>query len=218
MVNIARVVERAISEKPFLLEALAKGVINNAALAEQLLPIVEKELKKKVKFSAANMAVRRFREKLGNSFVSTIKFDAASDISLRSSLVEMTIDKTYDAGAIIKRIYDAIDFRHDYLAITQGSEELTIITNARHENKIRKLLGVHHIKKTVANLASVSVRIPESSVDAMGLFYLTSRTLNWENINIVEIVSTLTELVFIVKQNDASRAFDALAKLIDANK
>ena len=43
MVTIAKIVEKQIEEKPFLQEALSRGIINNAALAEQLIPIVEKK-------------------------------------------------------------------------------------------------------------------------------------------------------------------------------
>ncbi len=49
MVTIARIVEKHIEERPFVQEALSRGIINNAALAEELIPIVEKELKKKMK-------------------------------------------------------------------------------------------------------------------------------------------------------------------------
>ena len=50
MVTVAHLVEKMIEQKPFLQESLNQGIINNAALAERLLPQIEKELKKKVKF------------------------------------------------------------------------------------------------------------------------------------------------------------------------
>ena len=68
MVNVSHLVEKIIEQKPFLQEALSKGIVNNAALAEELRPQIEKELKKEVKFSAVNMAVRRLSEKLNKSF------------------------------------------------------------------------------------------------------------------------------------------------------
>jgi len=48
MVTVAHLVEKIIAQKPFLQEALSKGIVNNAALAEELLPEIEKELKKRV--------------------------------------------------------------------------------------------------------------------------------------------------------------------------
>ena len=75
MVTIAHLIEKVIEEKPFLQEALSRGIINNAALAEELKPLIEKEMKKKVKFSAVNMAIRRLSEKLKGTFIQKAKFD-----------------------------------------------------------------------------------------------------------------------------------------------
>ena len=46
MVTIAKVVEKYIDEHPFIQESLSRGIINHAALANELIPIVNKELKK----------------------------------------------------------------------------------------------------------------------------------------------------------------------------
>ena len=39
-----------LEDKPFIQEALARGIVNHAALAESLIPGIERELKKEVKF------------------------------------------------------------------------------------------------------------------------------------------------------------------------
>ena len=36
--TVARTVERIVKQRPFLEEALRQGIVNNAALAEQLIP------------------------------------------------------------------------------------------------------------------------------------------------------------------------------------
>ena len=54
MVTVAHLVEKIIAQKPFLQEALSKGIVNNAALAEELLPEIEKELKKQALINKAD--------------------------------------------------------------------------------------------------------------------------------------------------------------------
>ena len=44
MVSITHHVERMIRQKPFLQEALSRGIVNNAALAEELIPGIEKSI------------------------------------------------------------------------------------------------------------------------------------------------------------------------------
>jgi len=218
MPAIAHIVEKIIEEKPFLQEALSKGVINNAALAEQLTPIIEKELKKKVKFSAVNMAIRRLAEKLQKTFVTKVKFDEDTDITIKSDLVEITLYKNSNVLSKLNKVYSLVDIRKgNFLTITQGMYEVMIITNKKYLRRMEKLFSESDKKKVIRRLSSLMVSIPEKSVETLGLFYLVTRALNWENINIVDIVSTYTEMTFIVDEDDTSRSFNVLKSLISSN-
>ncbi|MBI4453356.1 hypothetical protein HY636_01815 [Candidatus Woesearchaeota archaeon] len=214
MVTIARTVEKIVERKPFLQEALVRGVINVAALAEEILPEVETEMKEKVKFGAVMMAIRRLSEKLNKSFIKTAKFDISSDISVKSDLYEITLRKLPSIQAKISKLYDKINSENDFLTVTQGINEITLITNRRNKTKIRLLFDSKEIKSEVEDIASVTINIPVEAIQTIGLFYIATRALNWENINIIEIVSTFTELTFIIKEEDAPRAFATLKQLI----
>lgn len=218
MVTIAHIVEKLILEKPFLQEALSRGIVNNAALAEELIPSIEKELKKKVKFSAVNMAIRRLSEKLKQSFVEKTKFDRTSDITIKSDLIEITVFKMVDVQKYVKKLYDVVDFKQgDFLTITQGLHEVMIITNQKHEKDIIKILPKKIIKKIIKRLSSITINIPIESPETIGLFFIATRALSWENIPIVDIVSTLTEMTFIIKEDDTARAFGVLKELIKSH-
>jgi aspartokinase len=218
MVNIAHIVEKIISEKPFLQEALARGIVNHSALAEELIPEIEKDLKKKVKFSAVNMAIRRLSEKLDKSFIVNAKFDENTDISIRSDLVEIPVFKMEDVQDHIKELYGIVNFRKgDFLTVTQGLHEMMIITNKRHEKKVIEIFPKKCIKQIINDLSSITINIPDESLEEVGLFYLITRALTWENINIIDIVSTLNEMTFIIREEDTSRAYDCLKNLISNN-
>ena len=120
MVTVSHLVEKVIEQKPFIQEALSNGIINNAALADQMLPEIEKELKKKVKFSAVNMAIRRLSEKLEQSFISKAKFNNNSDLTLKSNLIEITVYKMEYSQEYIGKLYSLVDIKGgDFLTITQ---------------------------------------------------------------------------------------------------
>ncbi len=70
----------------------------------------------------------------------------------------------------------------------------------------------NHLTKLI--LSSLSIKIPIEAIETVGLLYILTKAINWENINIVEIVSTLTEMTFILKEDDVSRAFNTVKKLI----
>ncbi|MBT5021413.1 hypothetical protein HOK51_09680 [Candidatus Woesearchaeota archaeon] len=218
MVTIANLVEKIIEQKPFMQEALSKGLVNNAALAEQMIPEIEKELKKKVKFSAVNMAIRRLSEKLEKTFIAQVKFDKFSHITVRSDIIEITVYKTENLQKKLQSIYDLIDYKKgDFLAITQGVNEVMLIMDSKYKEQLLKLFSKKEIKKIIEDLSSVTINIPQESIETVGLFYIITRALNWENINIVEIISTLTEMTFIIKEEDTPKAFSTLKNLIKTN-
>ena len=218
MPTVAHIVERIVQRRPFLQEALSRGIVNNAALAEELMPEISKELRIKVKFSAVNMAIRRLADKLDQTFVAKATFGPHSDIIIRSDLMEITVYKTDETQKLVQRLYDVVDFRSgDFLTITQGLNEVMVITNKKHERKMSEILPKKIIKKSIKNLASLTVNIPIEAIETMGLFYIVTRALSWEDINIVDIVSSLTEMTVIIKEDDATRAFDAMKRLITEN-
>lgn len=218
MPTIAHITRKLIEKRPFLEEALADGIINNAALAEKMIPEIEKELKKDVKFSAVNLAIRRLAEGMDTKPIINLKFNKDTDITIKSNIIEIVLYKNEKITDVIKKIYNIVDLKKgDFLTITQGINEVMIITNSKNEKKITSLLPKKIIKKKIKKLSTLTINIPESAVNEMGLFYTLSRHLNWENINIVDIVSTYTEMIFIVEEDDASKAFDVLKKLIKRN-
>ncbi len=213
MVTIANLVEKEVREKPFVQEALGRGIINHAALAEEIRPLIEKELNKKVKFSAVNAAIRRLSEKLSKKPMEQATFDERSEIIVRSDMVEITIERNNESDDIIKKIQSKINRnKGDFLTITQGINEIMIITNSRHEKKIIEIVPSY--KKIIREVSVISMIIPEESFETIGLFYKITRALNWENINIVDIISTWTEMSFILKEDDIPKAFKVLKKII----
>lgn len=215
MVTIAHLVEKKITQTPFIQEALHKGIINHAALAELLLPEIEKELKEPVKFTSINMSIRRFAEKIEKKELNNITFNQDSNVTIRSNLIEITIHKSRDIEPKIQSIYNLISYKNgDFLTITQGLHEIMIIIDTKFKSQILEIFEESEIKMILEELSSVTINIPLEAIETVGMFYIITKTLNWENINIIEIVSTLTEMTFIIKDTDVANAFNCLNKLI----
>jgi len=212
MVTIAHIAGNIIERKPFIEEALSRGLINYGALAEEIQPEIEKELKKKIKLSAIVMALRRYQAK-GRTF-RKVKFDQGSDITTRSDLIEITFGRTSD----IEKLYNLVDTtKGDTLSIVVGINEITVITNRKYEKEMVKAIGKKNIRSVYKNLSSLTVHLPENATEMLGLFYLLTKTLTWENISIVEMVSTWTEATYILNTEDIPVAIRAIHKVIEGN-
>jgi len=217
MVTVSHLVENIVEQKPFLEEALARGIINYAALAETLTPQIEKELKKKVKYSAVMMALRRLAEKLEKETIKSLQIRfKETDLTIKSDLFEITVLKSATVINNLRKLYDLVDFsKGDFLTVTSGVYEVTIISNKKHKSRIQTTFESEKVSKIIEHLSSITLKIPLEAVQTVGFFYVVTKALNWENINIVEIVSTLTELTFIIKEDDVAKAFTSLKRLVE---
>ncbi len=215
MVTIAHLTKKIIEQRPFFQEALAKGIINYGSLADLILPEIKKELKKEVKHSAVMMALRREAERLEKTVITTIKFSKDTEITIKSNLIEITVQKTPGLLKRLEKLYKYIEFeKGDMLSVTQGSIEVTIVTNSKYKDKLYNVFDKENIVSEIENIASLSINIPENAVDEYGLFYIVARALTWENIPIIELVSTFREMILILNEDDVTQAFKVMQNLI----
>lgn len=218
MVTIARITEKYIEQRPFLQEALSRGIINYGALADSIMPYVKKEFGKPVKHAAVMMALRRLTDKLEKKFVSEENFQKhLLDLSVKSNLFDLTVVKTPETLASIKELYKIADFnRGDVLSITQSYHEITIISNQYLLEKIEAIFAKKGkvIKKKIKHVSSLTVTITPKATEIPGFYYTILRALAWHNINVVEVVSTFTELMFLLSEDDVTRAYNVLRGLL----
>lgn len=219
MATIAHIVKDIIGKKPFIEEALSRGLINYGALAEVIKEEVETELKKEVKEAAIVMALRRYAEKIEGKEAKRAKFGEESDIMMRSGLIEVTVVKSPDSGELIRKLYDFVDVKKgDFISIVQGINEISVITNKKHEKNFLENLKKSEIKAVSKNLSSLTIKLPKGSTEMIGIFYMITKELSWENISIIEVISTWGEMTCIVRTEDAPHAFKVLDRLIKENR
>lgn len=220
MVTVSHVVTRVLEDMPFLEEALIRDIINYAYLAEMIKPQVEQEMRKQVKRAAIVMAIRRFRETLKSGSVEALRVDfKESDITVRSGIFEITVVKDRNTIEHMQRLYDMVDVQKgDLLTITQGLYEITILSNSKYKPEVQKLFAKDQTLRVIDGLSSLMVKVSIEAADAVGLLYMLVKALSWNNINIVEVVSTLTEEIFIIKEDDTAAAFNAIKGLVKESR
>ena len=215
MVTISHIVENIIKRRPLLQEAILNNIVSYAALAEQLSPEIEKELNKKINHSAVVMAVRRNSEKIINSFKKK-KFDYNAEIIMKSNLFDVSVAKSSNLLKNLKDIYNIVNYeKGDTLNIIHGNYEISIIISSRYKDKLMNILKNEKIINKEENLCSLTLNFSEDYFDTPGVISEITRRLAWENINLIEIVSTYTELTFIISKKEVNLAYNSLQNLID---
>ncbi len=221
MASIAQVTRELVSRQPFLEDALARGIINYNALAEELRPKIEERVGRKVQPASISMSLRRLSQTVKKNQFERIEKHlqefVGSDTTIKYDLFELTIrfNSNEDPSEVIGRLYESGRYSsNDFLSLTKGTSELSIIANLKHRDFIKKLVNPKSIKSEVLGLAALSVFIPEDSLQIPGLFYYFTKALTTEGINIIELISTFSEIQFIVDEPDVLETSKIIRSLI----
>jgi aspartokinase len=214
MVTISHLVEKMINERPMLYQAMEQDIVSYGNLAAQLEVEIAKELGKEVKRTAIVMALRRYAENIQRKSVMP-KFDFRSEINMKTNLCDIAVRKGPKLFFKLERIYKLVDLgKGDTLNIIHGNYEVSIVTNKKHLEKIKAELKGEKIIKVEEDLVALSLNFSEKFLYTPGVIATVVRKLTWEDINIYELISTFTELTFIISSKDAAKGYNALQKLV----
>lgn len=214
MVTISHIVQKLVDKRIFIQESMSKNIISYTSLAKQLQPEIEQELKKPIKRHAIEMALRRYAEQIQQKHKS-ISFDYSSDIIMKTQICDISVQRTPSFLKKIKNLYDFVELeKGDLLNIIQGSSEVSIVTNERYKKKFLDILKNETIVNVEEQLVSLTMTFSKDFLYTPGVIFNIIRNIAWENINIFEIISTNTELTFIIPKSNAVEGYKALEKLI----
>jgi hypothetical protein len=217
MVTASHLIEKEIKNKPLLQEAIMQGIISYQALAEKLHPKIINELGKDVTLSAIIMALRRYSEKLETNFnINNFNFD--SEVIMKNKLADFCFLKSNTIFLKLNNLYKAIDYKGgDTFNVIDGNYEITIIANSKYKKIIEKNLKDEKMIFFEDNLSSITLKFSKDFITTRGIIYEITRKFSWNNINVLEIVSTMTELTLIVQKKDSIKAYESIIELSEKN-
>ena len=213
MLSIPNAVEEVIKKKPFLEGALVEGLINLSALSRQLKPEVEKRVGKPVNDSAIIMAVNRLVPRL--ELVSSIRFrkviEKIGDIIVRSDLADYTFVNSptlYDRQAVL--LEKVRSMKDIFCTFSQGIQETALVVSGSVTELVEEIFADEHCLHKASHLSSITVKLPEENVSCPGVYYYIFKELAWDDINILEVISTTNEFTVVVSDDDIQRTFSIL--------
>ena len=217
LVTISNIVKKTLERELLIQEAINRNIISFSLLAKYLKPDIEQEMDKKIKESAIVMALRRHSEHVKNAF-SNPSFKYAIE-TIKTDICYLVLEETPDLLHKLKDFYSIVDFRRGgILNIIQGNFEVSIITNMKFKEELLDLLNENKILDTIDDLASISLTYSENFLFTPGILYDVSRFLAWENINVLDIVLTKTEISIIISKKDLMRCYKTLGRFAENDK
>jgi aspartokinase len=190
--TIAQNVRSHLRNKPYLLEALEKGIVNLSELSRQ----IQEELKTD-NTSAVKAALRRYAEELQRH--KQKREEKVLHVLKRSGIVVydrksvMITAKELEAKSGMK--VDLLD-KHVYLL---DRSELPERINAlvKHEN-----------------CTMIVVHSPEELEATPGVVAFLTTLLSEQNVNMIEFISCWTETIIVVEKKDSLKAYEVLSNMV----
>lgn len=192
MTTTAQNVRNYLRNKPYLLEALEKGIVNLSELSRQ----IQKELKTS-NITATKAALRRFAEELQKH--KQKREEKVLHVLKRSGIA------VYDRKAVIitaKEINTKSGMKVDL-----PGKFVYLLDRADLPERISTL--VKH-----DNCTMIVVNSPEELEATPGVVAFLTTLLAEQNINIVEFISCWTETVIVVDKKDSLKTYEALTNLV----
>lgn len=209
MIKIATLVSDLIQNDEIALESLRLGYLNFSSYARKIKPEIEKLLMKKIRNGTIVTSLSRLSN-IDNKISSLRPVVQIDDISIKYPLVEISFDRNNELQKEINTFHSSLNMDRGFVAVTSGLGEVSIILPG--EEKEKALKSIHQKPKGIYdNLVAVTIRFNESEfIEVPNVIYTLVAAIAAKRINLIEIVSTFTEISFIVREKDMENTINAL--------
>lgn len=215
MITIQSAVEEIVSKSPYLESALASGIVNSSALTRQIKKEIENRLLKDVHEGAVIVAINRLANNLKRKQSQIKSFSKnIGDIAVKSNLIEFTFVNSPTLIDRQRKLLEKISTQKgNFLTFTQSLYQTTLIANSVFEEEIKKNFREERLLSNFTKLSAVTLTLSEETVKTPGVYNFILNKLAWFGINVIEVVSSFTELNLIVEDTEVDRAFSVLKNL-----
>ena len=192
IMTIAQDVRNYLKNKPYILEALEKGIVNLSELARQ----IQKELKTS-NVIAIKAALRRFSDELQKS-------KRRRSEKVLQLLKKSTI--TVHDGKSVAITERPLETKNKIRVNLEG--EFVYLLERNNLAKISNALQIHE------NCAMIVIHSPEELEATPGVVAFLTTLLAEQNINIIEFISCWTDTIIVVEKRDSLKTYEILSNII----
>ncbi|MDP9249088.1 MAG: hypothetical protein M3M85_01070 [bacterium] len=204
MIKIQPIVQEIVLGEIEAYVALSNGYMNMSSYAHKIRPAVEALTKKQVTINGLVVALSRLKKEFKKE-KPLLQEVAITNITTKLPLSEMVYENTDALVNRLESLHKKISVsREDFFTATVGTKELSIVCSSNMEKKI---IGHFNTKPKFVghNLSAIGISFKEDQLSTPNIIFSLISVVARARINIAEIVSTYTELIFIVAEKDFSK-------------
>jgi len=193
--------------------ALTNGYMNMSSYAYRIKPRVEELTKKQVTITSLVVSLSRLKKEFKKE-KPLIQEVVIKNITTKLPLTEIVYENTDKLIKDLESLHKNISVsQDDFFTTTIGAREVDIICSANLENKVLKHFSDLKPKYINHNFAAVGVSFGPEVFGTPNIFFSLLSVTARARINIEELVSTPTELTFIVAEKDFAKTVALFSEL-----
>lgn len=217
MKKISDALANIIDANPSYKVAFMHRFINISQFAKFIKPLVESRTRKDlVSESALIMALSRYQRSQIKR-IASIEIYSVKSLTVFSDLCIVTYPKSPALMKNIGMIYEIIQKNNGYMALGQGTDEVTIIVNNTILKEVDKMIRDKPVY-IEREISALSIKFDEKYCENPGILHYLIQQVSVQGINISEISSTRTEVIMYVAQKDIRLLFDTVHDQFYASK
>lgn len=201
---ISKIVQRIIEKDQVATKSLIRGIINKSAYARSINKEVENIYGEGVSEKAIVMALGRLENKIGVKDNFDFKID---NFKIYPNLVECFCE--VNSASVLKELYEQIMGQNkmgNFVIFSQSLSEVCLIMEDTFLDKINDF-GV----TVLSDLVGVSLKFSDKYLEVPGFVFYLTRLLYYENINLIELISTPTEVTLLIAKKDVDKVMRQLS-------
>ncbi len=211
MITVPEATKKIVERSRYLSEAISKGIINYSALARYIKPELEQMLMKKISNASVIMALNRLESEFAPKFKQSNVFRSPPEIIVRSNLIFVALPNSEVQGLSVLISRDANS--RSFFLKSQGIHESSLILSQDLFEKYKSTIKDKNPLTLEDKVSAVTIYLPGEALKTSGIYYFFLKSLAWEGLNILEIVSTLSELTIVVADSDTEHTFTIIKSL-----
>ena len=212
MIKIQPIVRDIVLKELEAYIALTEGYMNMSSFAYRIRPEVEILAKKKVTITSLVVSLSRLKKEFKKQ-KPLIQDIVIKNITTKLPITELVYENSNKFIEELGTLHEEISItREDFFVATVSINEMNIIVSSNMAGKVMKHFKTKP-KIVNSNFAAVGISLGTETFDTPNTFFSLLSVLARARINIEELVSTSTELVFIIAEKDFSETVALFSKL-----
>ncbi len=194
-------------------KALSKNIISLRALSRYLCNILELDQKN---IHAVMSAIRRYKKEDKTKRDKELKnVFSKLTIKTRSNIVDICIAKNKINQENLNKFNSRIDIeKGDVLRIIQAEQGIRVIIDEKNLDLFYNIFNKKYLSLE-KDLSEINIQFAKEAANVKGIVSLITSSLNTENINLVEIMSSAPELLLFIKNKDILKALQIINSIKD---